>query len=69
MILKKIDPQIRKSANLGDWIIISQGRSTGSRGYAERVTNLHDVVHNTYDRRTVLLCDRISGEEEIPNNV
>jgi alpha-glucan,water dikinase len=26
-------------------------------------------MHETYDRRTVLLCDRIDGEEEIPNNV
>lgn len=69
MILKKIDPHIRKCAHLGDWLVISHGRTTGSRGYVERVTNLYEVMHNTYERRTVLLCDKINGEEEVPNNV
>ena len=40
MILKKIDPYIRKCAHLGDWLVISQGRSHGSRGYIESVKNL-----------------------------
>lgn len=26
-------------------------------------------MHHTYERRTILLCERISGEEEVPNNV
>lgn len=26
-------------------------------------------MHHTYDKRTILLCERISGEEEVPNNV
>lgn len=69
MIMKKIDPFIRKSANIGDWLVISQGRSHGSRGYALSVHELHEVTYNTFDRRTVLICDRINGEEEIPNNV
>lgn len=69
MIMKKIDPHIRKCANLGDWLIISQGRSIGSRGYAQSIKHLNEVTHEIYDRRTVLLCDKIDGEEEIPNNV
>ena len=69
MILKKIDPHVRKCANLGDWLIISQGREVGSRGYAEKVKNLHEVMHKTYDRRTVLFAEKIGGEEEVPNNV
>lgn len=69
MILKKIDPHIRKCANLGDWLIISQGRDVGSRGYAEQVKHLHEVMHHTYERRTVLLCEKIGGEEEVPSNV
>lgn len=40
MILKKIDPYVRKCANLGDWLIISQGRAQGSRGFADKVKNL-----------------------------
>ena len=69
MILKKIDPHVRKCAHLGDWLVISQGRTHGSRGYAERVKNLADVMHNTYERRTVLLVEKITGEEEVPTNV
>lgn len=69
MIMKKIDPIIRKCANLGDWLIISQGRSHGSRGYIEVVKNLQDVMHKVYDRRTILLVEKISGEEEVPSNV
>lgn len=69
MILKKIDPIVRKCANLGDWLIISQGRAHGSRGYVEIVPKLYDVMHNTYDRRSVLLVDKITGEEEVPSNV
>jgi hypothetical protein len=33
MILRKIDPKVREIAHLGNWLIISKGRSHGSRGY------------------------------------
>ena len=69
MILKKIDPKIRESAHLGNWLVVSQGRSHGSRGWVEYVRELKDVMHKTYERRTVLLCERIDGEEEVPANV
>jgi len=26
-------------------------------------------MHHTYERRTILLCEKINGEEEVPNNV
>jgi len=49
--------------------VISQGRSYGSRGYATRVRTLAEVQNNTYDRRTVLIVEKITGEEEVPSNV
>ena len=33
MTLRKIDPKVREIAHLGNWLIISKGRSHGSRGY------------------------------------
>ena len=69
MILKKIDPHVRNCAHLGDWLIISQGRTHGSRGYVERVPVLYDVMHKEYPQRTVLLVEKITGEEEVPSNV
>lgn len=26
-------------------------------------------MHHTYDKRTILLCEKVSGEEEVPTNV
>jgi alpha-glucan,water dikinase len=69
MILKKIDPHVRQCAHLGDWLIISNGRAHGSRGYVEYVPRLADVMHKTYEKRTVLMVDKITGEEEVPENV
>jgi alpha-glucan,water dikinase len=69
MILKKIDPFVRKSANLGNWLVISQGNPQGSQGSVERVKVLADVMHKVYERRTVLLVEKITGEEEVPANV
>lgn len=69
MIIKKIDPLVRKSAHLGDWLIVSPGRSHGSRGFVERVHKLEDVMLKKYDQRTVLLVDKVTGEEEVPDNV
>ena len=69
MILKRVDPHVRTCANLGDWLIISQGRTHGSRGYVERGPVLYDVMHKEYPKRTVLLVEKITGEEEVPSNV
>ncbi len=69
MILKKIIPHIRKYAHFGDWLIISEGRSHGSRGYVQKIHILNEVVNETFNQRTVLIVDKVSGEEEIPNNV
>jgi len=35
----------------------------------ERVKALGDVMHNIYERRTVLLVEKITGDEEVPTNV
>jgi hypothetical protein len=35
----------------------------------EFVKSLRDVMHNVYDRRTILLVEKITGEEEVPTNV
>jgi alpha-glucan,water dikinase len=69
MILKRVDPHVRACANLGDWLIISQGRTLGSRGHVERVAVLADVMHKVYSQSTILLVEKITGEEEVPTNV
>lgn len=50
MILKKIDKHVRKSANLGDWQIISPGVIDNyTFGYLEKVENLEDVMFKKYE--------------------
>ena len=69
MILEKTELKLRAAAKLGDWLVISRGRSYGSRGWAVKEANLADVQLKTYDKRTVLIVDKITGEEEVPSNV
>ena len=69
MILKKVDSNIRKAANLGDWLTISVGRVHGSRGFVKKVNTLQEVMYEKYDHRTILIVDKITGEEEVPSNV
>ena len=38
-------------------------------GVVEKVENLGDVMHKKYKKGTVLLVDKITGEEEVPDNV
>ena len=40
MILKKTEPRLRETAKLGDWLVISRGRSYGSRGWLVKETAL-----------------------------
>lgn len=49
MCLKKLETPLRQKANLGDWLVISQGRSYGSRGTLLKIGHLKDVQHETYD--------------------
>ena len=68
MLIKKIEPIIRKNANLGDWLIISRGRENVVYGKLIHVKNLHEVQFHKYEQNTILLCENISGEEEVPIN-
>ncbi len=49
VIMKKIDPHVRQTCNLGNWHVISPGRTHGCRGFVKFEKNLVDVMHNTYD--------------------
>jgi len=65
MLVHHIDPALRKMAKLGDWQIISQNEVEGLVTVAE----LHSVQSENYKRPTVILTEKIMGEEEIPEGV
>ncbi len=71
MVLKKLEPVLRKSANLGEWLIISRGdpTKTSTIGCINFVKSLHEVQFKNYKSPTVLLTSQVGGNEEIPVNV
>jgi alpha-glucan,water dikinase len=63
---RKIDPLLRKSAQLGNWQVVSPGKETGELIVA---STLAAVQKKRYSHRTVVLTEKITGEEEIPPHV
>lgn len=67
MVLKKIDAHLRRFCNFKSWQVISPKPS--SSGKFLKVDSLHSVAYTVYQEPTVLLSERVTGEEEIPDNV
>ncbi|KAM7269112.1 hypothetical protein ACFE04_024609 [Oxalis oulophora] len=63
-ILNRLDPVLRKVANLGSWQVISP---VDAVGYVTVVDELLSVQNKSYDRPTILVARRVKGEEEIPD--
>jgi alpha-glucan,water dikinase len=66
MLLRHLDPVLRKSASLGSWQIISPGRGIG---HVEIVPSLGSVQGKDFARPTVIVTDKVGGNEEIPEGV
>ena len=67
MVLKKIDGHLRRLCNFKSWQVISP--KPHSSGLLCKVDSLHAVAYEVYPQSTVLICDKVTGEEEIPDNV
>ncbi|XP_050207604.1 alpha-glucan water dikinase, chloroplastic [Mercurialis annua] len=63
-LLNRLDPILRKTANLGSWQVISPVEVAG---YVAVVDELLTVQNKSYDRPTILVARRVKGEEEIPD--
>ncbi|KAJ7953577.1 alpha-glucan water dikinase, chloroplastic [Quillaja saponaria] len=63
-LLNRLDPVLRKTANLGSWQVISPVETVG---YVEVVDELLTVQNKTYERPTILVARSVKGEEEIPD--
>ncbi len=66
MLLHHLDPLLRKAARLGDWQIVSRGKG---RGLVEVVADLRSVQGKQFDAPRVIIADRVSGDEEVPESV
>ncbi|XP_042502200.1 alpha-glucan water dikinase, chloroplastic-like isoform X2 [Macadamia integrifolia] len=63
-LLSRLDPVLRKTANLGSWQIISPVETAG---YVVVVDELLSVQNKSYGQPTILIARSVKGEEEIPD--
>ncbi len=66
MLLRYLDPLLRKYAKLGDWQVISPGRTLG---WIEVEESLGSVQGRSYDRPSIIIADKVRGDEEPPEGV
>jgi alpha-glucan, water dikinase len=65
-LLRHLDPLLRQSAHIGSWQIVSRGRGTGEVVLAE---SLRAIQSAQFKAPTIILADKVMGDEEIPENV
>jgi len=65
-LLHDLQLRLRRAADLGDWQVVSPGRGSGR---LEVVAALESVQGKRFDQPVVILADRLSGYEEIPEGV
>ncbi|KAI8528222.1 hypothetical protein RHMOL_Rhmol12G0133800 [Rhododendron molle] len=63
-LLNRLDPILRKTANLGSWQVISPVEAVG---YVVVVDELLAVQNKSYAQPTILVAKSVKGEEEIPD--
>ncbi len=75
-LLRRIDPLLRKSAAMGNWLIISRGAATDGQpsagGQVKLAASLKELQGQDFSKTknpVVLVADRISGDEDIPAGV
>jgi len=64
LVLTRLDMYLRREANMGDWQIISPATCAGE---VMHVKTLAEVMNETFKTPTVLVCDHVGGDEEIPS--
>jgi alpha-glucan, water dikinase len=67
IVSKKIDSAIRKFCGLKSWQIISPVFVT--YGIVTKVDSLTVIAYKVFSQPTVLICNKVTGEEEIPEGV
>jgi alpha-glucan,water dikinase len=66
MLLRSLDPLLRKSAALGNWQIINPRQASGT---VEAVDSLKSIQSRSYPGPMVIVAGTVAGDEEIPRGV
>ena len=64
LALSAVEPGLRAAAQLSAWQVVSPGVAV--TGVVLPVASLHEVMDEVFGRPTILLVERLSGEEEVP---
>ncbi|MEW6382192.1 MAG: PEP/pyruvate-binding domain-containing protein [bacterium] len=64
VLLRSLDPILRRSANLGNWQVISLNRVIGE---VKAVKTLRSIQAKTFRQPTIIVSDQIDGDENIPD--
>lgn len=64
--IRRLEPILRRHAKLGDWQVISRGHG---RGMLDVVPSLRDVQGRRFEGPTILIADKVHGDEEPPEGV
>ena len=65
-LLRYLGPILRKSVKLGNWQLISPGQGTGQIQVEE---TLKSIQGKSFDKPVIIVTERVSGDEEIPEGV
>lgn len=66
ILLRYLDPLLRKNARMGDWQVISPAHAAGE---LEIVDTLKSVEGKSFDRPAIIVAEKVTGYEEIPKGV
>ena len=65
LALTRLDKMLRQEANLGAWSIISP-KEEKVCGRVEFYPTLREIMNESFREPTILVCDKVGGDEEIP---
>ncbi len=66
MLIRHLDPLLRRQAKLGDWQVVSPGRTAG---WIEAAESLRSLQGRSYERPSIIIADKVMGDEEPPEGV
>lgn len=66
MLVHHFDPVLRRQARLGDWQVISPSTAVGE---VRVVESFRSVQGKSFDRPTIIVADKVHGDEEPPEGV
>ena len=65
-LMRRLDPMLREQAGIGGWQILSPAHAVGR---VQVIDSLMSVQGDVYREPTVLIAEKVTGEEEIPEGV